>query len=292
MKHLVKISLFFCVFLSTLNAQIVEDTINVGAGWNMIGSLSTGPVSDILRSEPDTIIASAFFAYNPGGGYEAKDTLKKGEGYWVKANADGLIIFSGGSGEWTCGSPLEYSGKEYNTILIGSQCWLKGNLDVGTRINGNQSASDNGTIEKYCYLNDPVNCDVYGGLYQWNEAMQYTTTPGTRGICPSGWHIPTRGEYETLRATVGGDGNTLKASGQGSGAGIGTNTSGFSALLAGQSFYDGTFGNLSTHAYFLISLEYNSSYAWNISLDYGSSSFSLSYGVDKDAGYSVRCLMD
>jgi len=71
---------------------------------------------------------------------------------------------------------VTYQGQVYNTVLIGSQCWLKENLNVGTMINGSQNQTNNSTIEKYCYDNDPANCDEYGGLYQWDEMMQYTTT--------------------------------------------------------------------------------------------------------------------
>ena len=90
----------------------------------------------------------------------------------------------------SCPATVQYEGKTYNTVLIGNQCWLKENLDVGTRINLNQSPTNNGIIEKYCYNDNPTNCDTYGGLYKWDEAMQYTTTEGAIGICPSGWHIP------------------------------------------------------------------------------------------------------
>jgi uncharacterized protein (TIGR02145 family) len=60
------------------------------------------------------------------------------------------------------------------------------NLNIGTRIDGANNQANNGTIEKYCYSDNTSNCDTYGGLYQWDEAMQYVTTEGTQGICPSG----------------------------------------------------------------------------------------------------------
>src|ERR1035437_8781265 len=126
-----------------------------------------------------------------------------------------------------------YAGKTYNTVRIGDQCWLKENLDVGTRINGSANQTNNSVIEKYCYNDDPANCTTYGGLYQWNEAMQYVTTQGTQGICPPGWHVPTLAEFQTLGTTESNNGNALKAIGQGTGGGAGTNTSGFSALLGG-----------------------------------------------------------
>jgi uncharacterized protein (TIGR02145 family) len=72
------------------------------------------------------------------------------------------------------GTPtVEYAGKTYNTVQIGSQCWLKENLDVGTMIPGSLEQKNNGTIEKYCYNDSIENCTTYGGLYQWAEAMEY-----------------------------------------------------------------------------------------------------------------------
>ena len=118
-----------------------------------------------------------------------------------------------------CPSTVEYSGQIYNTVAIGDQCWLKENLNVGVMLDGSLDQSDNSTIEKYCNDNSDANCTTYGGLYQWNEAMQYSILEGSQGICPAGWHIPTLVDYNTLVTYVGGDGNALKEVGQGTGAG-------------------------------------------------------------------------
>jgi uncharacterized protein (TIGR02145 family) len=39
-------------------------------------------------------------------------------------------------------------------------------------------------------FNSESYCDIYGGLYQWDEMMQYVTAEKTKGICPTGWHLP------------------------------------------------------------------------------------------------------
>lgn len=193
------------------------------------------------------------------------------------------------------GTPsIDYAGKIYNTILIGNQCWLKENLDVGTmiqNISGGYQQTDNGAIEKYCYDNNPLNCETYGGLYEWPEAMQYSTTPGTQGICPNGWHIPTLAEFETLENTVGGDGNALKAIGQGTGGGAGTNTSGFSALLAGARYGGGPFSDLGGYTGFWRSTEGNTLYASTMTLS-GHSSYIDLISTSTEGGLSVRCLQD
>jgi len=188
-------------------------------------------------------------------------------------------------------STVTYEGKTYNTVQIGNQCWLKENLDAGTMIPGSQNQGSGNGIEKYCYNDDPNNCSTYGGLYQWNEAMQYVTTEGTQGICPTGWHIPTLVEIETLATTVNNDGNSLKAIGQGTGGGAGTNTSGFSALLAGIRGYDGYFYDLGIIAYFWSSTEYGIDDAYYLYLLYSDSLIVL-FDSGRGYGFSVRCLKD
>ena len=97
---------------------------------------------------------------------------------------------------------VTYMGKVYNTIQMFSQCWLKENLDVGSMISWPTFQKNNGVIEKYCYNNIPANCDTYGGLYQWNEAMQYVFTGRVQGICPPSWHIATDAEWQVLEGSI------------------------------------------------------------------------------------------
>lgn len=212
---------------------VFADTIEVQAGWNLIGSLSMPVAVGAIQTEPPGIISSQFFGYTPGAGYDDVDTLQPARGYWVKVSQEGSLILQSAGMPCPGIQTVDYAGKTYNTVQIGNQCWLRENLDVGDMVLGVQNQTNNSILEKYCYGNDAVNCDAYGGLYQWDEAMQYSTTPGVQGICPPGWHIPTSAEFQTLGATVNGDGNALKEIGEGSGDGAGTNTSGFSGLLAG-----------------------------------------------------------
>ena len=101
---------------------------------------------------------------------------------------------------FTCGSNLTdiRDNKVYPTIQIGTQCWMQKNLNYGTSLQGTTGQTDNCVNEKYCYSNDPANCTLYGGLYQWDEVMGYSNTPGAQGLCPPGWHIPTQAEWITL----------------------------------------------------------------------------------------------
>lgn len=189
---------------------------------------------------------------------------------------------------------VTYEGKVYHTVKIGNQTWLKENLDVGTMIQGTANPSNNGVIEKYCYGNDTANCTKYGGLYQWNEAMAYDTTNGAKGICPTGWHVPTKAEFDTLATAVRNNSNSLKAIGQGTGSGAGTDSSGFSVLLAGYYVNNANFNDMEFYGYFWSSTvendtSYSNEYSYNMFMNNYNSSLN-SYITRKLYSFSVRCL--
>lgn len=188
---------------------------------------------------------------------------------------------------------LEYAGKTYNTVQIGNQCWLKENLDVGTMVNSIQSQPNNGTIEKFCYNNDENNCAVYGGYYTWNEAMQHATTEGAQGICPSGWHIPKVADYQALINAVSNGGNAIKAIGEGSGNGLGTNTSGFGALLAGGKNYNnssftppGSWGGYWASKYGTCGY----SCAYSMHIEDSDNTLTIEQGAIPSWGFPIRCI--
>ncbi len=198
---------------------------------------------------------------------------------------------------WTCGTNrvVDSAGTSYPTVLIGTQCWMASNLNIGTRIAGTSNQTNNSTIEKYCYNNLDANCTTYGGLYQWNEAMQYVTTAGAQGICPVGWHIPTDAQQHILDDYLSPSacdpnrvnlwscdpaGTALKTGG----------SSGFNGLLAGNRGTDGSFANLSTFAFFWSSTVSGSN-AWSRLL-YSSYATVSRNEYDQAYGFSVRCLKD
>jgi|JFJP01.1.fsa_nt_gi uncharacterized protein (TIGR02145 family) len=97
---------------------------------------------------------------------------------------------------------VNYGGEDYPTVEIGNQCWLAKNLNIGNFIAADTEMTNNTEIEKYCYLNNPSLCLNYGGLYQWDEMMQYSNVEGSRGLCPEGWHIPTKKDFEGLLENI------------------------------------------------------------------------------------------
>ena len=211
---------------------------------------------------------------------------------------------------WACGETIidTRDGQVYNTVEIGGQCWMAENLNIGTMINGSSNQTNNSTIEKYCYSDNTANCDVYGGLYQWDEAMQYVTTPGTQGICPDGWHFPADAEWMTLEeeveSTTGVNWNTTGWRGTDAGGNLketgtshwqspntgATNSSGFTALPGGRRFSSVSFNDLTTYAGFWSSSE-NGSDAWSRFLGHDRAQV-FRYPDYKAQGFSVRCLRD
>jgi uncharacterized protein (TIGR02145 family) len=152
--------------------------------------------------------------------------------------------------------------KVYKTIKIGKQVWMAENLNydgedkkhmVIEALKGHSIPyNGDGRVGK-CYDNDPANCEKYGRLYDWSEAMgSLSEVYGTynlsitglsdvkyRGICPDGWHLPSWPEFITLYKYIGGNDYSyeevtakLKAQ-SGWKDGNGTDDYGFAALPGG-----------------------------------------------------------
>jgi uncharacterized protein (TIGR02145 family) len=91
--------------------------------------------------------------------------------------------------------------KTYRAAMMGTRCWMLDNLTYGNSLTPTtQDQMDNCTPEKYCLTTDP-SCTTYGGLYQWDELMQYQVPPSgqyIQGLCPPEWHVPTETEWQLL----------------------------------------------------------------------------------------------
>jgi len=107
---------------------------------------------------------------------------------------------------FTCGSTLtDIDGNDYETLLLGSQCWMKQNLRVSHYANGDTillSTSTVGTTSPYRYEPDS-NLTTYGYLYNWYAAMGGSSSSASnpsnvQGVCPNGWHLPSDAEWTQL----------------------------------------------------------------------------------------------
>ena len=204
-------------------------------------------------------------------------------------------------------------GNTYKTVKIGEQVWMAENLNYADSVK-TPSLKEN----SWCYGNVAANCEKYGRLYTWTAAIDsvklandvmnpldcgYGKTcdfSGTvQGICPSGWHLPSRDEWNTLITAVGGDskaGTALKStSGWTSLNGVsgnGTDAFGFSALPAGYRRYNGDFKYEGDYAFFWSSTEDDSYYAAYYMSIFVETYATLNLSSSKPYGYSVRCLKD
>jgi len=224
------------------------------------------------------------------------------------------FVVKGGLHIKSCGEDFVDSrdGKTYSTVQVGKQCWMKQNLNVGTKItsctggylgictNGGDTVQDQGTscasIQKYCYNDDEAYCTLEGGFYQWNQAMCGSTTQGVQGICPDGWHIPTDAELKILVEGQAETGCEVSTGNQCSPAGSHLsdytlnhdNSSGFSALLSGYRDMAGAFDRRTAYTYFWSSTQFSSN-AWKRAL-YSEDDTVLRSASVKTHGFSVRCL--
>jgi uncharacterized protein (TIGR02145 family) len=143
----------------------------------------------------------------------------------------------------------------YQYRLIGNRMWLTTNVNYGTMVpGGNEDAqTNNAVVEKFCRDEDEALCEDYGAWYQWHEAMNLpaqcsedgnqcagTVTTYRQGLCPSGWYVPGRSDWENLKTTATGlSGATFAKSLLARGFG-GNNSSGLNAFLSGWWNYDKT----------------------------------------------------
>jgi uncharacterized protein (TIGR02145 family) len=165
-------------------------------------------------------------------------------------------------------------GKRYNTVRFGSRVWMAENLNY-------QSKSGN----SWCYENQTSNCDKYGMLYDWRTAM---------AVCPAGWHLPARDEWNYLVEVAGGKnvaGKKLKAKNDWSKNGNGTDDFGFSALPGGYRDTDGSFYLAGDYGYWWTATARGSGNAYNRGMGYyGDNLYERNDGVG--VGLSVRCVGD
>jgi uncharacterized protein (TIGR02145 family) len=274
-------------------------------------STTSNPNMGDLRTEDGTGIGTFFTILrnlSPSTTYYARSYAKNSQGVVVYGNE---VSFSTGTpipGIRCPGTPTvtDIDGNLYNTVQIGTQCWTQSNLMVSKYRNGDSiptglsnTAWQNTTAGAYAiYNNDPVNDGLYGKLYNQYAVMD------TRSLCPTGWHVPTDGEWTTLETFLGGSsvaGGALKSMATqptpggwdfpNTGA---SNSSGFTAVPGG---FRGQFGNFDftniSGYWWSSSLSSSSSFnAWYRVLYFASDLVSLYDDYNRATGFSVRCLRD
>jgi uncharacterized protein (TIGR02145 family) len=201
----------------------------------------------------------------------------------------------------SCGDPVSYQGYDYATVLIGEQCWFAENLRSENYENGDEIPSNLSNSEWESASSGAVkvyDVEGYGRLYNG------FTVDDSRGLCPSGWHVPSDSEWMTLEMALGmssseASGTAFRGTDQGTQmkttygwnqGGNGTNSSGFSALPGGFCYVNGSIQDTGSDGYWWSSSS-NGSSAWYRALLYEWDSVFRNY-YPKTGGYSVRCIKD
>ncbi|MEI7620766.1 MAG: FISUMP domain-containing protein [Candidatus Falkowbacteria bacterium] len=174
----------------------------------------------------------------PGGIVDTDCSISEPVGDSFSCPEAPIVYYTGG--RYDANGLSTTTGGYYRTVKIGTQCWLRDNLNVGTmKCPGDTSNTctqdlgdaQGGNFEKYCYSNNNGQdyCATEGGLYQWHVAMGfptscdrnstftdngngtytgggscagYTINVNHQGICPTGWHIPSNSDFDVLTRFV------------------------------------------------------------------------------------------
>ena len=223
---------------------------------------------------------------------------------------------------FACGDPLSYQGYDYATVLIGEQCWFAENLRSENYMNGDSipaglnsaewsntltgAAAVYGEGSSTCYNFSPdgVPCEEEWSLSEFGRLYNWYAVDDDRGLCPSGWHVPSDVEWMTMEMVLGMDeeeannmgwrgtneGNQMKTDYGWFGGGNGTNSSGFSGLPGGTRGDNGTFDSAGFSGRWWSS-SLSGSFARYRYLQTNYESIARS-GYLPNFGFSVRCIQD
>ncbi|MCH1582800.1 MAG: fibrobacter succinogenes major paralogous domain-containing protein [Flavobacteriales bacterium] len=207
---------------------------------------------------------------------------------------------------FSCGQDWTFDDYAYPTVQIGDQCWFSENLRTTVYADGSSipEVTDNrtwpglSTGARCDYDNDASNVATYGRLYNWHAATDAAE------LCPSGWHVPTDGEWMVLEMELGmseseanstgwrgtDEGTQLKSTYGWLNAGNGTDDFGFSALPGGnRSSSFGSFSLAGSRGYWWSSSPSGGA-AWSRGLSYANPDVYRRRRFT--SGFSVRCLRD
>jgi len=194
---------------ATSGGEVLSDGGSAVTERGVCWSISPDPTT----SDPHTVDGSGIgtFVSNIAG-------LTSSTSYWVRAYATNgvgttygnMVMFA--TTPYYCGSPIvDIDGNSYQTVLIGTQCWMQENLKTTTYNNNtpipnveDPTAWSNDSTGAYCwYDNDSTTWkDKYGALYNW-----YATVDTNNPLCPTGWHVPSLAEFQDLTSYIGGTGS-------------------------------------------------------------------------------------
>ena len=196
-------------------------------------------------------------------------------------------------------------GQVYKTVEIGNQVWMAQNLNYA-----DSGKTPSLLKNSWCFENELDSCAKYGRLYTWAAAIDSValatdkdkpqecgygkncTLPLMwRGICPEGWHLPMKGDWNDLFRFGGSTAGIFKISPGWRMFDLGTDDFGFSALPAGYRDSEGLFNDDHCHANFWSSDEdSDGEFAEYMTLRCFADNALLMVDGPKNDAYSVRCV--
>jgi uncharacterized protein (TIGR02145 family) len=191
----------------------------------------------------------------------------------------------------------DIDGNTYTSIIINGQEWMQQNLAVSKYRNGDPIPTglsntnwQNNTSGAYAiYNNDAANNTLYGKLYNWYAVND------SRGLCPTGWHVPSDAEWTTLETNLGGSsvaGGKMKATTGWNSPNTGaTNETGFTGHPGGYRDLIGTFSDSGVSGRWLTSTENNPDSAVGHMMSFNGANVYVYYPIKQNGG-SVRCVRD
>ncbi len=198
-----------------VNLEVGTGTVESG----VFADINWGSASNFLKVELDETgntnyqligtsqLLSVPYSLNSLNASSLTLTDENGNNYEISIDTLGNLETNLIVGPWECGNQInDIDGNTYNTVLIGTQCWMKENLKTTTYANGtpipnvtDNTAWQNLTTGAYAWYENEIGWkDSYGALYNW-----YTTVDAN-GLCPTGWHVPAQSEWTDLTNHIGG----------------------------------------------------------------------------------------
>jgi uncharacterized protein (TIGR02145 family) len=227
--------------------------------------------------------------------------LSDGTTYYLRAYATNSGGTSYGEEFSFITSMADIEGNVYGTVQIGTQVWMKENLETtkyryGLAIPDVTDLTQWASISTgaYCwYDNEIINKDIYGALYNWFAVS-------TGNLCPLGWHVPTDAEWTTLISYLGGEvvaGGKLKETGTAHWASPNTGATdekGFTALpgacrFTGTSLDPEGFAGIRSGGIWWSASEFDATTAWASSIVFNDSKI-FKGNLPKNIGTSIRCI--
>jgi uncharacterized protein (TIGR02145 family) len=297
---------------ATLGGNITSDGGSAVTARGVVWSTSSNPTISLTTKTSNSAgtgtFSSSLTGLSPNTAYyvRAYATNSAGTGYGNEVT----FTTSNSSNAMNIPCPgiptvKDIDGNTYNTVSIGTQCWIQSNLKVSKYKNGdaiptglNDGTWRSTTSGAYTiYNNDNANDAIYGKLYNWYAVAD------NRGLCPNGWHVPTDAEWTTLTNYLGGQsvaGGKMKSIGNtywrspNLGA---TNVSGFSGLPGGSRsrFGDGLFHDLQSYGYYWSATRVDDNKAWFTFLGWYDANVYTNNSMNfpsLQVGISIRCLKD